>query len=162
MTRTVFVSAPAALSAGQRSTCGHWHQRLNGLGFHVVQLGRDQYQRNPWPTLLRILDAADGMLVLGFRQLRIDAAEWRSDTKEQTEVSGTAWTSPWLHVETGIALASGLPVLVAAESGVREGVFAQEVWTGPLAGTALESPCSGVVDRWTSTIATRSLRRRAS
>jgi hypothetical protein len=162
MRRTIFVSAPTGLSAGQHLMSWQWHQRLDGLGFRAVQLTRDEYRRDPWPLLRHLVDAADGMLVLGFRQLRIEAAEWRRDTNEHSDVSGATWTSPWLHVETGMALASGMPVLVAAEAGVREGVFAAEVWTGPLSGTTLEQPCPAVVGRWASMISSRALCKRAS
>ena len=162
MKRTVFVSAPTGLSSGQRLISGQWHQRLAGLGFDVLRLGREQYQSDPWRIVLEFIDAADGVLVLGFRQLVIDSAVWRPDTGERAAVDDASWTSPWLQIETGMALAAGLPVLVAAEAGVREGAFARNTWTGQLAGTSMESPRPAVLDRWASTIRARARRSLAS
>ena len=108
--------------------------------------------------MLDFIDAADGVFVLGFRQLVVDSAVWRADTAERAAVSGEAWTSPWLQIEAGMALAAGLPVLVAAEADVREGVFARDTWTGHLAGTSLDEPCPATVDRWASTITARARR----
>jgi hypothetical protein len=162
MRPTIFVSEPTELSSDQRLLSGQWRHRLSGLGFGILRLGRDQYQADPWRIVLQFLDAADGVLVLGFRQLVIDSGVWRSDTGEQARVDSATWTSPWLQIETGMALAAGLPVLVAAESGVREGVFARDGWMGGLAGTSMEAPRAGVVDRWASTIAARASRSLAS
>jgi hypothetical protein len=162
VTPTVFVSEPTELSSSQRLLQDQWHHRLSEFGFDVLRIGREQHRADPWRPVLEFIDAADGLLVLGFRQLVIDSAVWRIDTNEQAAVDGAAWTSPWLQIETGMALAAGLPVLVAAEAGVREGVFDASGWTDQLAGTALEAPQWDVVDRWASTLAARSPRSLAS
>jgi hypothetical protein len=162
MKPSVFVSEPTGLSNRQRQMSGQWHQRLAGSGFDVLRLGREQYQHDPWRIVLEFIDAADGVLVLGFRQLAIGSAVWRADTAERAAVDDALWTSPWMQIETGMALAAGLPVLVAAEADVREGVFARSTWTGQLSGTSVEAPCPAVVDRWASTIEARARRSLAS
>ncbi len=95
------------------------------------------------------------LVVLGFRQLFVSSGTWRRGTEEETDIVAT-WTSSWLQVETGMALAAGIPVLVASESGVCEGVFARDTWTGRLRGTAAEAPDAGVVDAWARAVATQS------
>lgn len=162
MNGAVFVSEPTELSSSQRLMSGQWHQRLSDFGFDVLRLGRDQHQSDPWRVVLEFLDTADGVLVLGFRQLVIGSAVWRAGTHEQAAVDDESWTSPWLQIETGMAVAAGLPVLVAAESDVCEGVFARNTWTGRLAGTSLEAPCPDVVHRWASTITVRACNSLAS
>ncbi len=104
--------------------------------------------------MLRAFSAADGALVLGFRQLTVDSGTWRRGTDEETDITAT-WTSPWLHVETGMALAAGVPVLVAPESTVCEGVFESDNWTGALRGTSVDAPEPGVVDEWATAVAGR-------
>lgn len=154
MRPTVFLCEPTELTRAQRRISDWWHECLFGLGFNVEQLRRDRYERDPWPILLRYFRSADGVLVLGFRQLIINSGVWREGTVEQTDVA-TTWTSPWLHAETGMALASGLPVLLASESGVSEGVFAAGTWTSALAGTSAEAPDADVVNLWASAVAAR-------
>lgn len=120
----------------------------------MEQLRRESYRNNPWPDLLGFLSSCDGVLVLGFRQLTVHSASWRLGTDEESKVA-VAWTSPWLHTETGMALAAQVPVLVAAEYGVEEGVFDSEIWTGPLLGTSAETPDGRIVTRWAASIAAR-------
>lgn len=156
MTPTIFLCEPATLNAAQRAVSDRWHECLFELGFDVEQLRRDAYQRDPWSGLLPILSAADGVLVLGFRQLMVGSGTWRPGTDEETEVAPAAWTSTWLHIETGMALATGVPVLVAAESKVCEGVFASDTWAGPLRGTSADTPDDGVIGEWAAAVAARS------
>jgi hypothetical protein len=150
----VFVCEPAILTSTQRWVSDGWHRRLFEFGFDVGRLRRDAYQRYPWSGLLESFSDVDGALVLGFRQLVIDSGTWRGGTDEETEVNG-AWTSSWLHVEAGMALAAGIPVLVAPEARVCEGVFAPETWAGALRGTSLEAPKSFVMDEWAKTVVAR-------
>ena len=156
MTPRVFLSEPSGLTNEQRRVSDQWHERLYGHGFDVEQLRNRDYQPDPWPQLRGHIHAAHGVLVLGFAQLRVEAGSWRSGTNQQAAVI-TTWTTPWLHVEAGIALAADLPVLVAPESGVGEGVFAPETWAGHLRGTPSASPNEGVIDEWASAVARRSV-----
>jgi hypothetical protein len=155
MTPKVFLCEPSGLTSAQRLVSDRWHERLFGLGFEVDQLRSDGYQRDPWTELMQRVRAAHGILILGFGQLFVSAGTWRRGTEQQIDLV-TTWTSSWLHVEAGIALATGLPVLVARESGVREGIFASETWTGTLRGTSADSPNTSIVEEWATAVATQS------
>jgi hypothetical protein len=148
----VFLCEPSALTPAQRLLSDQWHERLFGLGFEVDQLRSDAYQLDPWAELMRRMSASQGVLVLGFTQLLVSVGNWRRGTEQEVDLLAT-WTSPWMHVETGMALATRLPVLVAPESGVREGVFESATWTGALHGTSLENPDARVLDEWARAIA---------
>jgi hypothetical protein len=63
------------------------------------------------------------------------------------ETVSTVWTSPWMHVEAGMAIASNKPVLAAPERGVTEGVFAQHNWTENVFGCNVGHPNSPAVER---------------
>jgi len=154
MTPRIFLCEPSTLNSTQRRISDEWHERLFGLGFDVDQLRSNSYQPNPWDELLRRFDGADGVLVLGFRQLRVSSGTWRRGTEEETELAAT-WSSSWLHLEAGMALALGVPVLVAPESDVSEGVFASDIWMGPLRGTTAEDPDLTAVHEWARAVATR-------
>jgi hypothetical protein len=155
MTPQVFMCEPSALTSAQRLVSDRWHERLFGFGFDVDQLRSEGYQRDPWTELMRRMDTAQGVLVLGFGQLFVSGGIWRRGTEQETDLVAT-WTSSWLHVEAGIALAAGRPVLVARESGVREGVFASETWTGALRGTSAETPDMSIVEEWATAVAKQS------
>jgi len=99
----------------------------------------------------RLINNADGTLVLGLRQLIVNSGVWRPDTPEEIELSA-AWTSPWMQIEAGMAIVSGIPVLVAPEAGVCEGVFARENWIGNVFGTSADEVDSAEVDAWASAV----------
>lgn len=156
MTPRIFLCEPSSLSPSQRALSDRWHERLFGLGFDVDQVRSDSYSRDPWKSLIDRITTADGALVLGFGQMFIASGTWRDGSPQQSHVVGATWTSSWLQAEVGIALAAGVPVLVAPELGVSEGVFAPETWTGPVLGTGIDTPDVRVVEAWAARVAVRS------
>lgn len=150
----VFLCEPSGLNATQRCISDQWHERLFGLGFDVDRLRSEDYESNPWSGLVGHIHQAQGVLVLGFGQLFVSAGTWRRGSEQERSLVAT-WTSPWLQLEAGIALGAGVPVLVARESGVCEGVFASETWTGPLRGTVADNPDEGVLEDWANAVARR-------
>jgi hypothetical protein len=48
-----------------------------------------------------------------------------------------AVTSPWIHIEAGLAISTGLPVLALAERGIADGVFDPMTWGGQVVGGQL-------------------------
>jgi hypothetical protein len=135
----VFLGVPAVLTARQRSYLEQWLRWLEDQTLAIVRLERDAYGQDPWCMLGELLSHTDGVVLLGFRQLDARAATWRPYTKEEGRLAGW-WTSPWLHLEAGMAVALGLPLLVAADEGVEEGVFSPDVWSNQVHGAVLNSP----------------------
>jgi hypothetical protein len=154
MTARVFLCEPSGLSSGQSAVSDRWHERLSELGFDIDQLRLGAYEDDPWPGLLRRIGAADGVLVLGFRQLIVHSGTWREGAEEEAGIRAS-WTSPWLQVEAGIALAADVPVLVAPEPGVSEGVFEPGTWSGTLHGTSAEMPDPDVLAAWARMVSAR-------
>jgi hypothetical protein len=135
----VFLGVPAVLAASQQEYVEQWLGWLDDHAVEVIRLQRDAYDKDPWPGLVRLLSRTDGTILLGFRQLDARAAIWRPCSPEEANGAGW-WTSPWLQLEAGMAIAAGHPVLVASETGVEEGVFKPEAWGGQVHGAALGSP----------------------
>ena len=154
MTLRVFVGEPSRLTSAQRFLSDGWHLRLLEAGCCASAVRREDYESDPWRGLRRRLHEADGALILGFAQLAIHRGTWRPATDEQVDVAA-GWTSPWLQVEVGMAVALDLPVLVAVESVVAEGAFSPGVWAGNLYGTSLEAPGEHVLQEWFAAVAAR-------
>jgi len=98
----------------------------------------------------------DGVVVLGFDQLEAPTTRWRAGTPEET-AGAACWTSPWMQVEAGMAVATGLPVLVAADPSVREGVFDPEIHGDGVYGVGLGGPCftGAAADLWHAAVMAR-------
>ena len=160
MSKTVLVCAPSTRTAQQESIYRWWSAALQSRDLRIEVLVRANYSDNPWAQLSDLMARADGVLVLGFRQMEILRGVWRRGTAEAEHVSG-AWSSPWVQVEAGMAIALGKPVLVAPEPGVCEGVFASENWNANVFGVAVEHPDVLTVERWTAAVHMLSARRDA-
>ena len=79
----------------------------------------------------------DGAVLLGFRQLDARGTTWRPGAESEESPIDGWWTTPWLQFEAGMAVAFGLPLLVAADEEVTEGVFSPHVWLGHVWGAAV-------------------------
>jgi len=163
VTPRVFVSRPAVLSPQQGASCDSWLSALTELGLEPFGLARAVYDAAPWEQLRDAIRAADGALVLGFRQLEVSDGEWRSATSEAAPPARW-WATPWNELEAGLAIMASIPVLVAAEEGIEEGVFASDVWGdgvygfGFTLGATLEPPPSPVA-AWAGAVHSRALAR---
>jgi hypothetical protein len=116
-----------------------WLGWLVDHSMFVMRVERDAYSDNPWEALPRVIASTDGVVLLGFQQRDVSNPTRRQGTDE--EAPAADWrTSPWLQIEAGVATALGLPVLVAPEAGVAEGVFSNDVWQGSVEGTQLRQP----------------------
>lgn len=146
----IFLGAPSILTPDQQRKLEQWVGWLESQSLQVSRLGRDGHGEDPWHTLTPLLSQVDGVVLLGFRQLDARNSVWRPGTEEEAP-SSSWWTSPWLQLEAGMAVAMALPVLVVPESGVEEGVFDPAVWSGPVKGTELETPGTGT-DEWLNAV----------
>jgi hypothetical protein len=143
--------APSVRTEAQQASYDLWCASLESMDFRVEMLRRADYLESPWEQLMHLLERVDGVVVLGFRQMDIRHGLWRGGTAEMEPVSAV-WTSPWMHVEAGMASASNKPVLAAPERGVREGVFAQHNWIANVFGSDVENPRSPGVERWAAAV----------
>jgi hypothetical protein len=133
----VFISKPTVLTPGQESAFRNWIARLSGLGFESTALEREHYAPAPWTQLRDVLLSVDGMLVLGFRQMSVSTGHWRPGTEEAASSAGW-YPSPWNQLEAGLAVMARIPVLVAPEGGISDGVFSTDVWTGVVYGLTVD------------------------
>jgi hypothetical protein len=143
--------APSVRTEAQQGSYDVWCASLESMDFRVEMLRRADYLERPWEQLMHLLERVDGVVVLGFRQMDMRHGLWRRGTAEMETVSAV-WTSPWMHVEAGMAIESNKPVLAAPERGVTEGVFAQHSWIANVFGSDVENPRSPGVERWAAAV----------
>jgi hypothetical protein len=156
MTPRVFLCEPSGLTERQRESSDRWYERLYELGFEVDRVRRDEYTLDPWQGLIPRISSADGLVALGFEQLSAPTGTWRGQTDEGSEIVVNL-SSPWLQLEVGVALAAQIPVLVAPQQGIAEGVFSPNVWIGPVTGTPMESPSATALNDWARSVRARSV-----
>jgi hypothetical protein len=150
---SVFLSQPAVRTPAQETRSQRCVELVTECGFRVETLARDGYALDPWRQLRRILAGVDGVVVLGLRQLDVTVGSRRPGTPEAAVVDAS-WSSPWMHLEAGLAVAAGLPVLVLAEGEVGEGVFDRRTWIGQVRGARLgdDAAAAAALDEWAAAV----------
>jgi hypothetical protein len=138
----VFVSRPTVLTSSQAAEHQRWLRSLAAVGFDAIALQRGDYGPLPWDQLRDAIGGAHGGLVLGFRQMWVESGCSRPRTSEAAPAADW-YATPWNQLEAGLAIMAGVPVLVAPEAGVVDGVFARDVWTGNVRGVAIDSSVNG-------------------
>jgi hypothetical protein len=160
MNPRVFVSRPSILSGEQEANAAYWSRTLAALGFDPFRLASLPSSDSPWPELRTALEGADGAVVLGLRQLRVDVGCWRPGTNV-SERPRTWWSTPWTQLEAGMAMMARVPTLVLKEPGVTEGAFESHVWTGGLYGADVRaSPDDSSIMGWVGAVRARARARR--
>jgi hypothetical protein len=155
MTPRIFLSRPSLMSPEQEMAAGRWSRSLQRMGMEQIAPLIGYVGDTLWTTLRRNLEVADGALILGLGQLRIDEGCWRPDTVAPTDPPKW-WPTPWNHVEAGMAIMAGLPLLVIRENGVAGGVFDSCEWTDGIYGADLDSPATEpTVIAWASDVFAR-------
>lgn len=159
MTPRIFLSRPRLLSPDQEMAAGLWSRSLERMGMEQMAPLPVYVGDALWATLRRNLEIADGALILGLRQLRIDEGCWRPDTVAPVDPARW-WPTPWNHVEAGMAIMAGLPLLAIREDGVASGVFDSCGWTDGVYGADLDSPLTEpAVMAWASDVFARHRKR---
>ncbi|MDQ6915551.1 MAG: hypothetical protein M3155_07045 [Actinomycetota bacterium] len=125
----VFISRPNVLTNAQRALEREWSAGIESLGFVPSAITRDEYQDVPWDQLSSRIGAANGAVILGLRDMHVEAGVRRPATPEERTAEGW-YSTPWNHLEAGLAIMTQLPVLVAPEDGIADGIFASDVCTG--------------------------------
>jgi hypothetical protein len=133
----VFVSRPALLTGSQQALDRAWSVGIATLGFAEIAIAREAYAPLPWEQLRGAIREADGALILGFRQLSVGAGLWRTGTPDEASANGW-YPTPWNQLEAGLAIMAGLPVLVAPEEGVVDGVFSSDILGGSVHGVPID------------------------
>ena len=134
----VFVSRSAGLTPAQEELERTWLAGLSALGFSSFVLQRPAYAPVPWAQLRSAVTGMDGALVLGFRHLNVERGEYRPETPEARPADGW-FATPWSHIEAGMAVAAGLPLLVVPDQDVGEGIFEGDTWGDGVYGAPMDA-----------------------
>ncbi|MBO5728310.1 MAG: pentapeptide repeat-containing protein [Paludibacteraceae bacterium] len=120
----IFFSIPGCASAEDNALISEYRKVLEHMNYNVICYTRDQYPQFGQLNKIRkdILQSA-AMLVFGFKQIRIDKAVFRPNTKEE-EVWEKKWLpTPWNEIEVGLGAMLGLPILLVKDNDVHSGIF---------------------------------------
>jgi hypothetical protein len=120
----VYVSKPGVLDAHQEKIANIVFGWLEVGGVRAVVLERGDYPTTgALGEIRRRMSGCAGAVVLGFGELSIAEALWRSGTSDEADFRGEVLPTPWCNIEAGMAAMISLPLLLIAEAEVNKGVF---------------------------------------
>lgn len=112
----VFLSAPSERTALQESVYEQFVRLLADVGLETESLPKSDYPTSDaMSEIYRRLRGCVGAVVFGFRR------------PLPADVEGSTSTTPWVHVEAGIAYGCNIPLLLVRESGNGCGAFEDAV-----------------------------------
>lgn len=120
----IFFSIPGCASAEDYAIIGEYRKVLEGLRYNVIYYNRDQYpQFGQLNRVRKDILQSSAMVVFGFKQIRIERATFRPNTKEE-EIWEKRWLpTPWNEIEVGLGTMLGLPILLVKDDDICSGIF---------------------------------------
>lgn len=124
----IFISRPGVLDVRQQVLVDSVRDLIKSFGYEPMDLARDEYDKsNVLANLSQRMSGCGAIIVFGFRSLYVNQGEYRSNTEDSRIVSNEVFPTPWNHIEAGMGLMKGVPVLVLADEGVSDGIFDENV-----------------------------------
>ena len=122
--KNVFFSLPGSIAEPDKTIPFNYEKLMRDLGYTPVIFKRNQYTDDSQISIIReIINDSVGMIAFGLKQTLIKNGVARPSLSDELDVSGTWLPTPWNEIEVGMAMMSGLPVLLVKDDDISEGVF---------------------------------------
>jgi Effector-associated domain 7 len=115
----VFLSTGNGVTSQQEAFIRSVEVQIRELGFEHKTVGRNVWSpKQPLIPIEGTLRECSGTVVVAFERVFSDSAIERRSTSRQRLLSQVRTTTPWNHIEAGMAYLLGHPLLVLAEDGL--------------------------------------------
>lgn len=116
----VFVSVGRPFSKSQEDFVARLEKHLESNGFRPRTVGRTDFTHTkPLQLVDNLMDKCAGALIIAFERISIERGYDRRGSTQQVALAGERLATPWNQIESGIAYAKRVPILVVKEEGVR-------------------------------------------
>jgi hypothetical protein len=114
---SIFISKPSALNRRQKEILSRLKTMLKRRGIAIKELNRKDYppETKPIAMIKDTISNCDGVIVLGFKQIRIIKGREKGGTKDPRTLINTFLPTAWNHIEATIGYMLDVPVLVIQE-----------------------------------------------
>ena len=120
----IFFSIPGCTSMEDNALINEYRKVIEDMNYNVVCYSRDQYPQFGQLNKVRLdILQSSAMMVFGFKQIHIDKATFRPNTKEE-EIWEKKWLpTPWNEIEVGLGAMLGIPILLIKDNDIQSGIF---------------------------------------
>jgi len=124
----VFISRPGVLDTRQQLFLDSVKDILVLNEYRPIELVRGKYdKKNVVGSLVSEVEKCSAMIAFGFRSTHIIEGVYRYSTEDTRIINGEYLSTPWNHVEVGIAMSQKKPVLMLVDEGINDGTFASNI-----------------------------------
>lgn len=126
--KTVFFSMPGMMSKEDEIMTKDFKKTLEKKGFEVIYYTKDDYPRfGQFNRVRKDIMRSTGMVAFGLKQLNIQQATYRPGTPDEEKWKEKWLSTPWNEIEVGMGLMAGIPILLASDPEINNGVFDHEL-----------------------------------
>lgn len=121
----VFISHPTPSNTQQGSFLILLKALLAAAGLNPVNLGTSNYDfRKPLQPIKELIETCQGAIIIGLERHHSYIGYDNEQSVEKKEILHKFTTSPWIHIEGGMAFQAGLPLIILKEEKVySEGIL---------------------------------------
>lgn len=122
--KTIFFSMPRVMTKPDEIITKEYKRLLESRGYDVIYYIKDDYPKyGQFNKVRESIMRSSGVIAFGFRQLNILNGILRPNTKNEMDLSSKWLPTPWNDIEVGMALMTGLPILLVHDKDITQGVF---------------------------------------
>lgn len=155
----VFISVGGTTTAEQEEFVKHIEDRLQAENLIPNTIGRNKFSADsPLKSIKDLMDECSGILVIALERTYFEKGLEKRGSTQEIQLSTTKFATPWNQIESAMAYAKNLPILVIVEEGVRaEGLLEKGydwyVMTAkPNQSSLLTAEFNGVLASWKSKV----------
>ncbi|MDR3007202.1 MAG: hypothetical protein LBV59_04665 [Sphingobacterium sp.] len=121
----IFISHPTPFNDDQKMFLNLLKRRLSNYGMNAVNLGINNWDyRKPLIPIKELIIKCKGAILVGLVRHHSYIGYEKENSSEQIESVHKYTTSPWIHLEGGMAYQAGLPIIILKEDKVfAEGIL---------------------------------------
>lgn len=121
----VFISHPSPFNEQQRSFLELIKKKLTAQGLNGVNLGTSNWNyRKPLKPIKELMTKCEGAIIIGLERHHSYIGYEKEHSGEQAELIHKYASTPWIHIEAGMAYQAGLPLLILKEKKLhQEGIL---------------------------------------
>lgn len=116
----IFLSRPTWVEEKFKEGLNNFYKLLNSFNINPRTIGKSDYPSDaPLDEVISLMDKCFGIIVLGYPQIII----YNGLIKNEKVKNNVELPTEWNHIETSLAYAKGLPILLIHHKSVTGGVF---------------------------------------
>lgn len=116
----IFLSRPTWIPQEFERGLVSFNNFLNTHGLNPRTIGVSDYpSESPLDEVIAVMEQCQGAIILGYPQIRITNGIFRDKKINKELILSTEWN----HIETGLAYAKNIPLLLIHHIGIQRGVF---------------------------------------